>query len=252
MPPNSYVISYHALRQLIGILGIALPFLCWGTNAFVNHYDLLNDPLFVDARYSQPYQAGVNLKASISHFYYTAAGPLFTGILITVSIFLFCYKGHEQKPQDDRYAWLTDTRLAMLAACSALGIVVFPTGSDQPITDNIHIFVSSTIAGALHLAFAALFFSAIAVLCLVNFRRKPGKVFIKNAEGTLYLICGWGMLACLAVLALFGFTPLGVQPWVAYPLVYILEAVMLVLFGTAWLVKGKSRPTEFVLNKIQK
>ena len=131
MPPNSYVISYHALRQLIGILGIALPFLCWGTNAFVNHYDLLNDPLFVDARYSQPYQAGVNLKASISHFYYTAAGPLFTGILITVSIFLFCYKGHEQKPQDDRYAWLSDTRLAMLAACSALGSVVCPTGSES-------------------------------------------------------------------------------------------------------------------------
>ncbi len=252
MQSSSYVISYHTLRQLIGILGIALPFLCLGTNAFVNHFDLLNNPLFVDARYSQSYLAGSSLKSSISHYYYTAAGPLFTGILITVSIFLFCYKGHDQKKGDDKYAWLTDNRLAMLAACCALGIVVFPTGSDQPITDNIHIFVSSPEAGILHLVFAALFFTTIALLCLINFRRKPGKEFIKNAEGNLYLICGWGMLACLALLALTGLTPLGEKSWVPYHIVYILEAVMLVLFGIAWLVKGKSKLTEFVLNKIQR
>lgn len=248
-PDNNYVISYRALRQLIGVLGIALPFICWGTNAFVNGFNLLNNELFVDKRYSKPYCPDVSLKSSVSHFYYTAAGPIFTGILMAVAIFLFCYKGHEPR-KDEKWKWLTDSRLTIFAACCALGIVAFPTGSTKPITDNLHIFVSSTEAGALHLTFAALFFVAIALLCLVNFRRNASGGFIEDAEGKLYLICGWGMLACLAILAIFNFTALGDQPWVPYNIVYILEAVMLVLFGTAWLVKGKSMPTEFMLKKI--
>jgi len=251
MKSNSYVISYHALRQLIGVLGIALPILCWGTNAFVNDLDLLNSPLFVDLEKSQPYQAGLNLKSSISHFYYTAAGPIFTGVLTTVAIFLVCYKGHGKKPTEDKYAWLSDKLLTTLAAVCAFGIVVFPTGSDHKITDNLHIFVSSAKAGALHLAFAALFFLSIAVLCMVNFRRQSDKTFIKNAEGTLYLICGWGMVTCLGLLALFSFTPLKGEPWLPYNLVYIIEAIMLVLFGVAWLVKGKSKPTELLLKSIE-
>ncbi|MBN9352200.1 MAG: hypothetical protein J0H55_16090 [Chitinophagaceae bacterium] len=88
---DSYLISYHALRRLIGILGILLPFLCWGVNAFVNYLNLLNNPGLVDISQSQVYEAGADLKSSVSHFYYTTAGPMFTGILITVSIFLFCY-----------------------------------------------------------------------------------------------------------------------------------------------------------------
>ncbi len=248
-PNNDYVISYRALRQLIGVLGIALPFMCWATNAFVNDFDLLNNELFVNKTYSQPYSPGIALKSSVSHFYYTAAGPLFTGVLIAVSIFLFCYNGHEQNPKD-KLPWLTDKRLTMFAACCALGIVAFPTGSDKPISDNIHIFVSSAKAGALHLTFAALFFVAIALLCLINFRRNSSGGLINDAEGKLYLICGWGMLACLVILAILSFTPVGNQAWVPYNIVYILEAVMLVLFGIAWLVKGKSKPTEAVLKRI--
>jgi hypothetical protein len=251
MKTNSYVISYHTLRQLIGILGMALPFLCWGTNAFVNDLNLLNNPLFVDLNQSCFYEADKNLKSSISHFYYTAAGPIFTGVLITVAIFLFCYNGHEKKIKEDKYAWLTDKLLTTWAAVCALGIVVFPTGSEHKITDNLHIFVSSAKAGALHLTFAALFFLSIALLCVVNFRRQPDKTFIKNAEGTLYLICGWGMVACLGLLALFGFTPLKQVSWLPVNLAYIMETIMLILFGVAWLVKGKSKPTELILKRME-
>ena len=45
---NPYLISYRTLRQLIGLLGILLPFMCWMVNAWVNHLDLLNNPLWVD------------------------------------------------------------------------------------------------------------------------------------------------------------------------------------------------------------
>lgn len=249
MPPtNTYVISYHTLRQLIGILGIALPFLCWGVNGFVNENNLLNNPAFVNKDFSSEYTAGANLKSSISHFYYTAAGPLFTGILITLAIFLFCYQGHSKKKDQDKLTWLSDGLLSKSAAVCALLIVVFPTGSDQRITDNIHIFVASDVAGTLHLVFAALFFVAMSVFCIVNFRRKADKTFIKNPEGRIYLVCGLGILLMLVILFVNMLMADANEP--STRLVFWLETVMLFLFGFAWLVKGKATVTEYVLNKL--
>ncbi len=246
---NTYVISYHTLRQLIGILGIALPFLCLGVNGFVNENNLLNNPAFVNKDFSCEYEAGANLKSSISHFYYTAAGPLFTGVLITLAIFLFCYQGHAKKKTKDKFAWLSDGLLSKFAAVCALLIVIFPTGSDKKITDNIHIFVSSDAAGTLHLVFAALFFVAMSVFCIVNFRRKDDKTLRHDAEGKIYLSCGLGILAMLLILLVNMLMADANKPSTG-SFVFWMETSMLILFGIAWLVKGKAAVTEFVLNKL--
>ncbi|NBW36951.1 MAG: hypothetical protein EBR30_18375 [Cytophagia bacterium] len=242
---NQYVISYHTLRQLIGLLGIVLPFLCWGVNAFVNENDLLNNPAFVNQQYSQRYSPGDNLKSSISHFYYTTAGPLFTGILITLAIFLFCYKGHSKK-KNDKLAWLTDGLLSKFAAVCALFIVVLPTGSDNDITDNIHIFVSSDAAGTAHLIFAALFFVIMSVFCIVNFRRDGDKPLRKDAEGKIYMLCGIGILLVLLTLLINMLIEDPDQPS-SGSFVFWMETLMLFLFGLAWLVKGKSAVTAFMV-----
>jgi amino acid transporter len=250
MNSNNYLISYRTLRQLIGWLGVLLPFLCWGVNAMVNRFGLLNNPLLVDKDQSCYYIAGADLKSSISHFYYTAAGPLFTGILITVSIFLFCYTGHPEKKADDRWSWLTDRRVATFAASSALGIVFFPTGSMEIIKDNIHTYVASSVTGNIHFVFAASFFLAMALMSLVNFRRRPARQMLADAEGKVYLVCGCGMLLCLLVLFASLFITNSGQ-WLWGRFVYVMEVIMLLLFGIAWLVKGKSVPTEFILKKLQ-
>lgn len=242
MKTDPSVISFRALRQLIGILGIALPFACWGVNTFVNEFGLLNNPLLIDMREHTLYVASDNLKSSISHYYYTAAGPLFTGILVTVGIFLLCYQGYEKKQKEDYAPWLTDRLLATLAGCFLFGVVVFPTGSDEIITDNIHIFVSSTLAGYVHLGFAALFFIAMALMAIINFRRHPDRKLINDNEGKLYLMCGVGILLCLLLLLVAMIGEWVEKGWVLSSFVFWVEAVMLVLFGTAWLVKGnKSR-----------
>jgi hypothetical protein len=249
MKTDPNVISFLALRQLIGYLGMALPFACWGINASVNGLGLLSNPVLVDIRQTRTYEPAHNLKSSISHFYYTAAGPLFTGILMTVAIFLLCYHGYPKKSDDDRFAWLTDRLLATLAGIFALGVVAIPTGSEKIITDNIHIFVSSTMAGYVHLGFAALFFVAMAIMAMVNFRRQPGNGLLKNREGMLYLICGVGMLVCLLVLLLAMGGGWERKELVPHYFVFAMESVMLVLFGTAWLTKGRSLPTRFLLER---
>lgn len=251
MNQNNYVISYLTMRQLIGILGILLPFMCWGINVFVNETGLLTDSRFIDAENTQTYIPDINLKSSISHFYYTAAGPLFTGILITLSIFLFCYTGYPRK-EGDRLGWLTDKRITTFAAICALGIVIFPTDSDAKISDNIHIFESSRLVGGIHLASAGIFFFSMAVMCIVNFRRRPDLTEpLNDAEGKIYWVCGWGIILCLLTL-LIGFIlkSKGIDP--GFHFVFITEAIMLVLFGTAWLVKGKSSPTLYMLKMMGK
>lgn len=245
---DDFLISYLTLRRLIGYLGILLPFLCWGVNTLFNHIDLMNNPIFVDKDQSAVYRAGADLKSSISHFYYTTAGPLFIGIMTTVAIFLFCYKGYREK-EEDRFPWLTDKLVTTFAACCALGIVVFPTDSAGLITDNLYIFVTAELIGKLHLVMAAAFFFSMALMSIVNFRRQPGKRLLNNAEGRLYLICGWGIVSCLLIL-LVKFLLADDKEWLWGHFVYILEVCMLLFFGVSWLVKGKNIVTGFLLKKI--
>lgn len=245
---NTYLISYLTLRQLIGVLGILLPFLCWGINSLVNYFDLLHNPWLV-AHLETDYLAGANLKSSISHFYYTAAAPLFIGILISVAIFLFTYNGYTPNPQNDRWVWLTDKRISTFAACCLLGIVVFPTDSYAHLKDNLFIFETTGLVGKIHLSFAALFFISMAVMSIINFRRQPNKRLISDGEGKTYLICGWGIICCLLIVTIT-FLINSTGSWLGGKFMFVMEVLMLLFFGISWLTKGKSIPTEFVLKNL--
>jgi hypothetical protein len=69
-----------------------------------------------------------------------------------------------------------------------------------------------------------------------------------DSEGKIYLTCGLGILAMLILLV-----KMLIQDHsqlTTGSLVFWMETIMLVLFGIAWLVKGKAAITEFVLNKL--
>jgi len=246
---SGYLISYRTLRLLIGVLGILLPFICWGVNAFVNQLNLLNNPFFIDESQSTAYYAGSNIKSSVSFYFYTTAGPLFTGILITVSIFLFAYTGHPRDDANDRFPWLTDKAVTSFAACSALGIVAFPTNSVEIITDNIYRYVASEQVGKLHIAFSTLFFLSMALISIVNFRRQPQRGLLTDTKGKLYLICGWGIIVCIMLLVAYMIAPNG-SKWLFGKFVFLIESVMLIFFGIAWVVKGKSVPSQFIIERL--
>ncbi len=243
---DNFLISYHSLRQMIGILGITLPFLCWAVNALVNQMDFLNNLAFVDVLQSTTYTPGKHLKPSISDFYYSTSGPLFTGVLITVAIFLFSYKGYDKDDKNDRYAWITDKLVANIGAISLLGIVVFPTASKIKLTDNIHIFVASGEIGRIHIACAGIFFLSMAVMSIVNFRRNPGFVLINTSKGMLYMVCGWIIIAGIVILAI-GFALSKTEVWLNGVFVYVIEVIMLLAFGLSWLTKGKFQLTEHIM-----
>lgn len=233
------VVSHLALRKLIGLLGMLLPWACWAANALVNGLDLLNNDQLAILGTSEQYVPLCNLKESISHFYYTASAPLFIGIIVSVALFLFCYKGYDFNKERDYSSFLSDRVVCTVAAVAALGIVIFPTGEDQFIKDSLFIYTVTKSVGYVHYAFAALFFICIAVLCLVNFRRQESKAdFGKGEFDLLYKICGWLIIGSISVIFIYGV--FFKDRWALdLPVTFLLEAVALTAFGVAWLVKGK-------------
>lgn len=151
--PN-LVMSYHRMRQTIGWLGILLPFILLTGNFYINQLDLLNNENLVNTN-CNIYISNSSLKSSISHYYYTTVGELFTGTLCAVALFLFCYRGY---PKRDEELIPSDSFMTNLAGVCALGVVIFPTASEYCISDNIRTFVSSQLTGYIHYTFAAFFF----------------------------------------------------------------------------------------------
>lgn len=95
--PN-YVISYRNLRRRIGEFGMAIPLL------LPVIYGVSNGHLF-------------DVLPSISHYYYSSARSVFTGMLWSIAVFLYSYRGPEK----------TDDSAGTIAGISAICVTLLPT-----------------------------------------------------------------------------------------------------------------------------
>ena len=239
---DDLIVSYLAIRKAIGWLGLLLPFILLIGNYVVIKLDILNSNFFIRSdcyNSKEPYASAGSFKFSISHYYYSTVGELFTGVMCAVALFMFCYKGHKLRSGEKG---LTDSAMANLAGFFALGVVVFPTASTLCITDNMRSFLSSDATGHIHFGFACLFFITLAIMSIVNFRRtEVRKNFGKLKNHKTYLVCGIIMLACLALIAVYSIWIQAIQiGWLdkIHP-VFCLEAIALIAFGISWLIKGR-------------
>jgi hypothetical protein len=235
---ENLIISYYALRKAIGWLGMLLPFILLIGNFLINHFNILNNSFFVNTLYSGLYIPDNSFKTSISHYYYSTMGEMFTCVLGAVALFLFCYKGHKLRPGEK---FLSDSALTNLAGLFALGVIIFPTGSDKLINDNVKVFISSNIIGNIHLVMAALFFVSLSLMSMINFRRTGDRVsFGKLKNHNTYLACGIAMLICIALIFIYNTWLDGICKWFdnIHP-VFFLESIALIFFGISWLTKGR-------------
>ena len=198
------VISYLALRKAIGLIGILLPFVLAGA------YMLVVSKIIV--------------RASISDYYYTAMRNVLVGDLCAIGVFLFAYRGYNR--------W--DNLFTNAAGIFAIGVAFCPTAPPDPSP-------LATAAGYAHLAFAGLLFSMLAVIALFLFTKTdcPGqRPREKRSRDVVYRACGGVIVACLALVPVGSFV-LGAAVAQYQPLFW-LEAVAVVAFGIAWLVKGQA------------
>ncbi len=213
-PDQQLFISYLTLRKAVGILGIFLPVVL-----------AIGVYLFSNCSFIQD---------SISDYYYTIMGNLFVGTLCAVGLFLFSYKGYEQK----------DLIASRLACFFALCVAFFPTyGPEPPFVCNVLHRNSSSLSSTIHDVSAALFFLTLAYFSLFLFTKSSGHpTGNKRKRNTIYKICGYTILASIVLLILYFKIP-GLQSrFKEYKPVFMLETISLWAFGFSWLTKG-----EFIL-----
>ncbi len=191
------VISYLTLRRVIGIMGILFPVLLASLCLWLGEC--------------------TGLKDSISDYYHTDVRDLFVGVLFAIAWFLFSYKGYSA----------VDDRVGNLACAFALGVALFPTGSEVAAIRVLHIVCASAL------------FLALAWFSLVLFRKKgehPTEQKIKRNR--VYMVCGVAMLGCMALIAIYA-AFLSETAVVDLKPVFWLETLALWAFGFSWLTKGE-------------
>jgi hypothetical protein len=229
--PAIEVVSYLTLRKTIGWLGMLLPFLLLLGNIVLNQYGLFNNEWFVQLHDNYSYENEGSFKTSVSHYYYTTVGEIFTGTLAAVALFMICYTGHPKRTEDKG---LSDNTMTNLAGIFALGVIAFPTTSGL-MTDNLRSFISSSAVGWIHYAFAASFFIVLAFMSIVNFRRSQDPdQFGQGKDDPFYLRCGLIMIACLILVPILSYANIYSHS------TFILEAIALIAFGLSWLKKGQA------------
>lgn len=232
---SDLVESYLRIRTAIGILAILLPVVL-----------LLSQ--FLDT---------VIFAPSISEFYYTPMREVLVGTIGAIAVFLISYKGYPINDERAEGRWtewfLTDRRVSYWAAFGALGVAFFPTFTEIEIQMDpdplVYTFMSWKTAGYAHQASAILFFVALAIFCVSNFRRGSEDSDEDVKENKFYWRCGLALFACTIILIAIGWTLKNNQGTELaatisrLKLIFWVEAVGLAVFAAAWLRKGQAKTT---------
>jgi succinate dehydrogenase hydrophobic anchor subunit len=211
---NNLVLSYLALRKAVGFLGIALPVVL-----------ILGAILIGNCS---------GLQASISDYHNTAMRDVFVGILCAIALFLFAYSGYDK----------LDFWMAKAAGLLGFFVAIFP--DDPDLTNPCTIQCMQNIPGwmsTVHFISAAVFLLILAYFSIFLFTKTGGKPITpeKKKRNLIYRICGYTIIACLVLLAIYFLMSLQDELG-KYSPVLILEALALWAFGFSWVVKG-----EFIL-----
>lgn len=235
---NDLVLSFLAVRRMLGLLGLFLPL------------SLLAIAIFTE----EP------LHPSISEFYHGRGRDVFVGTLCAIGVFLWAYVGY---PPARRGEAPTDKQVSRVAALSILAVAFFPTGdtlaaagSSMAECSVLQCVVGEDLSRIIHYVSAAIFFSALAVFCLVLFRRDGGEGADaeKRARNRIYAACGWTIVASVLALGLYGIIygfqdQAGKDRMGATRLVFILETIGIVAFALSWLTKGDAmKPLEKIVS----
>ncbi|WP_041693932.1 MULTISPECIES: hypothetical protein [Emticicia] len=207
------------LRILVGVLGMLLPLLLW----------LL---LLIQNGVQSPMD-------SISHYFYTRAGTIFTIIVSLLAIFLLVYKGYEP----------IDFILSSIAGVCALLLLYFPTSNITCDTNLINCDYIIThlndneIRIKFHFIMAGMFLGSLALMSIFLFTKKKGDpegLVLPELKGEkiIFVICGLLMLLSMLIIATNCFGIFSKTEFDHYNLTFWFEVIALEAFGFSWFVKG--------------
>ena len=153
-------------------------------------------------------------------YYITPALPIILG---SCGIFLLCYRSYEK----------IDTIINVLSGIFAFGVVLFPCGNPYGIENVGYFQIPVAVSNVIHSASAMLLFALLAFNIGWLFTRGQNQL-----NNKIYKVCAWTMIAIMALFVILSIVrACGVN--IPGFLTMIVEAVLLLIFGFAWLVKGR-------------
>jgi hypothetical protein len=207
--PSAENLSQQAHRQLIGYLGLLLPFLLYGVAGLRHTGGLV------------PWR----LLSSISAYYYTGAVAVFVGVLFALALFLLTYRGYK--------GVIADRVLGLIGGTAAIFVALFPTFAPQPVVPPSWWYPG--MAKIHYVSAVALFVSfilfAIWLFRKSNVPRRADRPPDKRRRDDICLACGIVMIVSVlwAASAMFTHAPIVVP-----------ESIAIIAFAISWLTKGEA------------
>jgi hypothetical protein len=218
---NALVLSYRALQQFLGYLGLSLPLMLLGYAGL----------------------SGFGLEPSISDFYYTPMSDILVGTLCAIGVFLLFYRGYDPLPRER----ISDRQVSFIAGLAAIGVAIFPVHREHYIPCNLA--KPDCISSGLtihpdwfHYGSAAILFLCLSLFCIVLFTRgdrAPDGRILWTPRNRFYAGCGTVILlsmVAMAPVALVG-PALHTRLTEAHYLFWW-ESLAIAAFGLSWLRKG--------------
>lgn len=153
---------------------------------------------------------------SISATFFSNGNMCMIGALCLCSFFLCTYKGYD----------LGDRVYTIVAAVSALLIVACPCAA-APMEYMGLFALPAKVSNFIHMVAAIALFGSFALMTLTQFTKGSHR-----KRNTIYRICGWTMLALMALVGISTVT--GLPGYMTM----ICEAGMLWAFAVAWIIKS--------------
>jgi hypothetical protein len=189
-------------RNVLGALGMLLPF-----------FSILGGLFVKDKPESWWYSISVT-------YYITPALPIILG---SCALFLLCYRSYDT----------IDTVINILSGSFAMCVVLFPCANPYGIEKVGYFQIPVFVSDKIHCVSAMLLFALLAFNIGWLFTRGNN-----TRNNKIYRICSYSMIG---VMGLFVLVLIAGAFGLNYPkyLTMIVEAILLLLFGFAWLVKGR-------------
>ncbi len=209
--------AYYRMRQMLGYLGMVLPF-----------------TLIVGGLLSIG-----NIAPSISDYYHTILRDVFVGTMMAIGLFLICYTGYRRQG----FERVSDDWVTTMAGVFALGVALIPNEIPAAVNriDSVPQLVMGThYAAYLHYLSALLFLTCLAYISLFKFARTANPV-----RRRIYIACG--LTIVVAIIGTVVASVLRISGSDAAralvndnSLILWFEAVGVWAFSISWLTKGRA------------
>ncbi|HUB21924.1 MAG TPA: hypothetical protein VMA97_05910 [Streptosporangiaceae bacterium] len=193
-------LSYRNMRAIIGYVGLSLPVVLLLAGAVDGH-----------------------IESSISAYYYTKVGNVFTGALCVIGIFLLAYR---------LTAWAIDNVATTLAGIAALGVAFFHAAPSNATLSQLRL-------ADVHLTCAAALFILLGAISLFIFPRDV----LPDQRWRTNWYRAFGALIWLSIILMPVLNWLGGSFYDDNHIFFILETVCVMAFAVSFILKGHGQPS---------